>query len=56
MFWHDHIAHDVEFVAGTHFVEDLYETIARPPRSEKGTAAIATESHEVEVAAAVMAS
>ncbi len=56
MLRHHHIAHDVEFVAGTHFVEYLYETIARSPRSEKGTPAIATESHEVEVAAAVMAS
>jgi hypothetical protein len=56
VFWHHHITHHAEFMTGTHFVENLYETIARSPRSEKGTPAVTTEGNKVKIAAAVVAS
>jgi hypothetical protein len=55
VFWHHHIAQDMEFVPGTHFVEYLYEPVASLPRPEKGVSAITTERHEVEVAESVKA-
>jgi hypothetical protein len=56
VFGHHHITHDPEFVPGTDFVEYLYETISRSPRPKIWTAPVTTESDEVEITVAIVAS
>ena len=56
MLRHHHIAHNMELVPGTYFIEYLYESIAGSSRSEIGEAAITTESYEVEITPSVIAS
>jgi hypothetical protein len=56
VFWHHHIAEQLESVSGTHFVKHSHEVIACVPRSEEWASPVATEGNKVEVASSVMAS
>jgi len=56
VFWHHHIAEQLESVPGTHFVKHSREAIACVPRSEEWASPVATEVNKVQVASCVMAS
>ncbi len=53
VFGHDHITDQQEAVSPADLVKDLHEAVAGARRAEVGAPAIATKSHEVEIASSV---
>jgi hypothetical protein len=55
VFGHDYVSEEQEFVVLTYVVEYFHKAVTHAWASQKGTAAITTESNEVQVALPVIA-